>query len=86
MLRPFILATALGLAGCADGMDTRHAAYPHNLGGVQPCPIAPCNGIPPAAPGGGSGSGPSALREQPMDSPVATGAGSSSAKTHSNGP
>ena len=50
------------------------------------CAVPPCvSGVPTAAPGGESGSGPAALRTTPSDSPVATGAGGASGAKGSGG-
>lgn len=77
MRKTLIVMSALIVSGIA-GVANAQTPAPH----IQPCPVTPCtgSGVPTAAPGGEPGSGPAALRSEPMNSPVATGAGSSSGK------
>lgn len=69
MRKVLIITAALAISGIAGAANAQS--------GVQSCPVTPCsaNGVPPAAAGGQPGSGPAALRTQPMNSPVATGVG-----------
>jgi len=77
MRKTLIVMSALVVSGIA-GVASAQTPAPQ----VQSCPVTPCSasGVPPAAAGGEPGSGPAALRSQPMNSPVATGAGSNTSK------
>lgn len=82
MRKTLIVMSALIVSGIA-GVANAQAPAPQ----VQSCPVTPCtaSGIPPAAAGGEPGSAPAALRTEPQDSPVATGAGGGSGSKGSNG-
>jgi hypothetical protein len=80
-MTPAPMVPAAGMApgmtpGIGQGAPPNGGSAAANTRIYSSCGVPPCvEGTPPAAPGGGSGSGPAALRTSPLDSPVGTGAG-----------